>query len=136
MTTKEELLQYRFKIKKVDEALEEYETYKTRAEKMTAIIGDGTGHSNKISDKVGDNATIMADISKLYEKRWLDAENERLAILSRIDELKEPYRSILSLRYIQNKRLEAIAEELNYSYVQIKRLHGHALQMYRKDDTK
>ena len=52
MTIKEELLQYRFKVKKVDEALEEYEKFKTRAEKITAIMSDCPSRSNKPSDKV------------------------------------------------------------------------------------
>lgn len=52
MTIKEELLQYRFKVKKVDEALEEYEKFKTRAEKVTSVFSDVPSRTNKTSDKV------------------------------------------------------------------------------------
>lgn len=52
MTVKEELLQYRFKVKKADQALEEYQKFKVRAEKVTAILSDSPSRSNKISDKV------------------------------------------------------------------------------------
>lgn len=52
MSAKDELKQLQFKIKKVDEALEEYELFKTRAEKITAVISDVPSRSNKTSDKV------------------------------------------------------------------------------------
>ena len=52
MTVKEELLQYRFKVKKADQALEEYQKFKVRAEKVNAILSDSPSRSNKISDKV------------------------------------------------------------------------------------
>lgn len=52
MTIKEELLQYRFKVKKVEDAIEDYERYKARAEKMTAVFSDVVAHTNKVGDKV------------------------------------------------------------------------------------
>ena len=52
LTAKEELLQFKFKLKKADEALEEYEKFKTRAEKINAVISEVSAKSNKISDKV------------------------------------------------------------------------------------
>lgn len=138
MTVKEELSQYRFKVKKVDETLAEYERYKTRAEKMTAILSEVPSRTNKTSDKVGLNASIMADLKEEYILRWAEAEKEASRILNDINSIEEPYRTILSLRYIQGKRLEYIAEELHYSYPQIKRLHGISLLVYQKqkDDTK
>ena len=49
------------------------------------------------------------------------------------------YVEILHRHYIGLKDLKTIADELNYSYVHIRRLHGHALTVfYReflKDDT-
>lgn len=52
MTIKEELLQFRFKLKRADEALEQYEKFKTRAEKVNAVISKTSSRSNKTSDKV------------------------------------------------------------------------------------
>lgn len=132
MTTKEELSQYYYKLKKVDEALEEYNKFKVRAEKMTAVLSDVPSRTNKTSDKVGDNAILMAELSKEYERRWREAEIECDNILNKINLVEEPYRTILYLRYIRGKRLEYIADELNYSYSQVKRFHGHALQVYEK----
>ena len=123
MNPKEELGQYKFKIKKVSEALDEYERFKERAEKVTAIISDNPAHSNKISDKVGDNASKMADLNKEYQDRWLEAERERLNLVDKINRIDEPYRTILVERYIHEKSFEQIAVEMAYSYDWTAHLH-------------
>ena len=123
---------YKFKRNKVDEALEEYEKYKLRAEKMTAVMSETTARTNKTSDKVGDNAILMADFSKQYADRWIAAENERLRLMYKINSIDEPYRTILFMRYVDDMSLEAIAAKLNYSYSVIAHLHGDALQMYER----
>ena len=131
MTAKEELLQYKYAREKVEETLEEYQKYKTRAEKMTSIISDmprGTSNSNKVAD----NAIKMADLSVEYEKRWLEAENKKLEIEKNIDLVEEPYRSLLHKRYVQGLNFEKIADEMGYSYVRITHLHGEALIEYDK----
>ena len=130
MNPKEELNQYKFKIKKVSEALEEYERFKERAEKITAIISDNPAHSNKISDKVGDNATKMADLNKEYQDRWLEAERERLNIVEKINKVAEPYRTILMERYVHDKSFEQISCEISYSYDRTIHLHGEALKEF------
>ena len=132
MNPKEELSQYKFKIKKVSEALEEYERFKERAEKITAIISDNPAHSNKISDKVGDNASKMADLNREYQDRWLEAERERLTIVTKINAIVEPYRTILMERYVHDKSFEQIACEIGYSYDRTIHLHGEALQEFEK----
>lgn len=131
MTAKEELSQYRYARKKVDEALEEYEKYKIRAEKVTTIISGmprGTSNSNKVED----NAVKMADISREYEKRWFLAEKEKLRIEKNIDKVEEPYRTILHKRYIEESNFEKIADEMGYTYNSITHMHGDALKLYKK----
>ena len=132
LTTKEELSQYKFILKRVNETLQEYEEYKLRAEKMTAIISDNPSHSNKVSDKVGDNASKMADLEKEYQNKWLDAERMRLDLVDNINKIDEPYRTLLMARYIQDKTLEQISVDMNYSYEYIRHLHGEALQKYEE----
>lgn len=134
MTAKEELNQYKYARKKVDETLEEYQKYKDRAEKMTSIISDMPRGTNN-GDKVADNATIMADLSKEYERRWVEAEKEKLRIEQNIDNVEEPYRTILHKRYIEELNFEKIADDMGYSYVRITHLHGEALLGYEKMTT-
>lgn len=131
MTAKEELLKYKYARKKVDEALEEYEKYKTRAEKMTTIIS-GMPHGTSNTNKVEDNAVEMADISKVYEKRWLEAEKEKLEVEQKIEQVEEPYRTILHKRYVEELNFEKIADEMGYTYNSITHMHGDALKLYKK----
>lgn len=132
MTAKEELLKYRFKMKRVEQTLDDYERFKTRAEKMTAIISETSAHTNRISDKVGDNAIMMAELSKKYEIRWREAEKELNRILELINRLDDPYRDILYYRYIKFYDLKSVGDEIGYSYDRIKHLHGIALLKYKE----
>lgn len=132
MNAKEELKQVRFKIEKVEETLEEYERYKTRAEKMTAVMSETTARTNKPSDKVGDNAAIMADLAIQYQQRWADAEYERLRISGELDKVAEPYRTLLFKRYVQGLNFETVASEMYYSYTTITKMHGKALILYER----
>ena len=84
------------------------------------------------ANKVEDNAVMMADISRMYEKRWFEAEKEKLRIEEKIDQVKEPHRTLLHKRYIEELNFEKIADEMNYSYVRVTHLHGEALLEYEK----
>lgn len=126
MSAKEELLSYRFKIKKADETLEEYEKFKTRAEKMNSVISSVSSRTNITSDKVGSNAIKMAELSKLYQKEWQEAEDERFLLIGKIQHLEEPFRTILFMRYIQEKSFEAISESIKYSYSRTIHLHRYS----------
>ena len=134
MTAKEELNQYKYARKKVDETLEEYQKYKDRAEKMTSIISDMPRGTNN-GDKVADNATIMADLSKEYERRWVEAEKEKLRIEQNIDNVEEPYRTILHMKYIEEKSLEEISCKLKCNYTYACEQHGEALKKYEENRT-
>lgn len=131
MTAKEELLQYKYAREKVDETLEEYQKYKDRAEKMTSIISDmSRGTSNY--DKVSDNVTKMADLSLEYERRWIEAENRKLEIEKKIDSVDEPYRTILHMKYVEEKTLEEISCKMKCNYTYACEQHGRALKKYEE----
>lgn len=129
---KEELNQVYYKMSKANETLQEYQKYKERAEKMTAVISETTSRSNKPSDKVGDNAVIMADLSMQYLQRYNDAERERDSIIEELNKVIEPYRTILFRRYVLRQDLRKIAEELFYSYDSIAKKHRIALKLYER----
>lgn len=131
---KDELNQVWYKMSKVNETLQEYEKYKERAEKMTAVMSETTSRSNKPSDKVGDNATIMADLSVQYLQRYKEAELERDKIIIELNKVVEPYRTILFKRYVQRHDLKEIADELFYSYDSIAKKHRIALKLYERRD--
>lgn len=132
MKIKEALNQYRFKAKRAEEAREEYDKFMTRATKVTASFGDTTARTNKTSDKVGENAVKLADLKTEWEKRWLDAECERLKIVDTINQVEEPHRTILMERYVHERNFEEISVQLKYSYAWTTHLHGEALQKFQE----
>ena len=131
MTAKEELSRYECARERVEETLEDYRKYKERAEKMTAIMSDMPKGNGENSDKVGDNGSAMADLSRQYEERWIKAEQERLYITDRISAIKKPYKEVLKKKYIEGLKLEQIACDMGYSYDRTKHMHGEALEQYR-----
>ena len=74
----------------------------------------------------------MADLSRKYEKRYFLAEQERVRVLTELDKIGEPYRTLLYKRYVENKDLNSIAEEMFCSYSTIAKLHGIALIVYER----
>lgn len=131
MTAKEELSQYECAREKVEETLEDYQKYKERAEKMTAIMSDMPRGSGGRSDKVGNNSSAMADLSRQYEERWIRAEQARFYITDRISALKNPYREVLLKKYVEGLKLEEIACQKDKSYDRVKHIHKEALEIYR-----
>ena len=132
MTAKEELSQYNDAQERVEEALEDYKEYKERAEKMTAIISDMPKGNGINSDKVGNNGSAMADISRQYEERWIKAEQARIYITDRISGINNKlYRKVLKKKYVEGLKLEQIACDIGYSYDRTKHIHGEALEYYR-----
>lgn len=132
MTAKEELSQYLDAKGLVEEALEDYQKYKERAEKITAIISDMPKPSGINSDKVGNNASAMADLNQQYVDRFIRAEQKRFFVSERLDAIKNPYRELLRKKYIEDLSLERIACDMGYSYDRMKHMHGEALEVYRK----
>lgn len=139
MTAKEELSQFRFKMKKVDEALKMYEEYNDRATKITSVLAEVTARTNKISDKIGENVAKMVDLNTKYINRLAEAELERDRLIERVNFIeKEPYRTLLYGIYIEGKSLEKMCGELAkpgyppLSYDRITHLHGEALEYYKK----
>jgi len=57
--------------------------------------------------------------------------NRKHAIIGQIQGMdREAFVSVLYKRYVEYKRLEEIAAEMNYSYKYVSRIHGRALQAF------
>lgn len=125
MTAKEYLSQYRLLDTEINAKLEQVEQLRGKTVFISYISGGSSGTN---SDKIG------RTVAKL-----VDAENEAISLIDDLLTLKAKientiaavenpvYRLILTLRYINCHELKLVAEEMHYSYKQIKRLHGEAL---------
>ena len=72
------------------------------------------------------------DLNKQIDE-FVDLKNK---IINEIQSLKDiNYVKLLYKRYIEYKRLEVIAVEMNYTYTYVRTLHGQALQEFDKVHT-
>ena len=84
---------------------------------------------DKMTGKVAKVLKIESKIDELIDE-YVDKKN---VIVSQIDSMEnETYYEILFARYIEKKTFEKIADEMSYSWRQIIRLHGKALQEFEK----
>jgi hypothetical protein len=84
---------------------------------------------DKMSGKVDKILKMESKIDNLIDE-YVDKKN---LIISQIDSMEnEIYYEILFARYIEKKTFEKIADEMMYSWRQIIRLHGKALQEFEK----
>lgn len=132
MTIKEELSQASQKLNDGNKILEEYQTFLDRATKITSVITDDTSKTNLASDKVGDNAVSMADLSKRYLQLFIEAETFKVELLTKLVQLDAPFGRVLWYRYVEGYKLYEIAELEHYSYKQMKRIYRQALNEYEK----
>lgn len=85
---------------------------------QTSVSGDAG--TDKIIRYIDLENEVNADID-----RYVDLKNK---IINQIQGIKNVnHLRILYKRYVEFKRLEVIAVEMNYSYQYVKELHGYAL---------
>lgn len=130
--TRQDLKQYKFTQEWIKGRLEYLEEYKETIEKITSTLSDMPKGSPIVQDKFAEGvATLIDSINELIDK--INKQNEKQKqILEQVDKVEEPYRCILDKVYIQGKTLVTVASEMNYSYREITRKHGIALNEFDK----
>ena len=111
---------------------EQKERWRRLATRVTPQYGPAPGSSSGPSDPVGDAVEKMAGVEEeiIAEiDRAVDLRREIRAAIGAVPDAIQ--REVLERRYIGMQSLERIAVEMNYSYRQVVRLHGYALQAVR-----
>lgn len=130
--TREDLKYYKHNQEWIKERLEYIERYKTTLTNITSVLRDMPHSSNKVQDKMAENIAIMLDnVNDLIEKVNANAKKQKL-ILEQLEKVEQPYRLILEKVYIQGKSLVTVASEMNYSYRDLCRKNGIALNKFEK----
>ena len=131
-TPKEYLRQLRTAEIKIEQKEEELERLKSSLESISTGT-DSERVQTTPRDKVSEDVPQMVDLKREIEsdiKALLILKNK---IINEIQSMDNPvYINILYKRYVQYKSLEEIAVEMSYSYRQILRLHGLALQEFKR----
>lgn len=129
---KQELREYRDNIKYIEEKQNDAEELKTRIHNITARI---TGMPNGRGDNL-DKSPLEETLDRIKEieidcdKKLQELLIKKFMVENKIEQLEQPFKSILYLRYIRGNKLETISNVLGYSYDHICKLHGKALKIY------
>lgn len=129
---KEYLRQLRVFSIKIQQKKDELEGLKAAAENVSAGI-DSERVQTSPKDRMPDDVSRIVDLESEIHKdiqKLLILKNK---IINEIQGLSNPvYIEILYKRYVEYKSLEEIAGEMRYSYIHVRRMHGYALQSFRK----
>jgi DNA-directed RNA polymerase specialized sigma subunit len=134
LTTKEWLSRATNIDKEIGRLLRERRAAWDRAVSVTSRLNannvSGTKDPHKYDTLVAYENLIDAKVDELYA-----IKQEIMAAINNVQD--STLRALLTERYINGKKWEQIAIDLNYSWRQIIRLHGRALQEITipKDDT-
>lgn len=113
-----------------EKAIEE-EIQQLRIDKMCpTIIADGMPHSSGGSD-LSEYAAKIDELMEKLKRSLSERMQLRSEINQKIEEMgDETEKLVLRLRYIHCKTWEQVAVEMGYSWKQIHRLHGKALENF------
>ena len=132
MTPKEYLRQLRVFSIKIQQKKDELEGLKAAAENVSASI-DNERVQTSPKDRMPEDISRIVDLENEIREDTHRLIFMKDKIINEIHKLNNPvYIEILYKRYVEYKSLEEISVEMNYSYRQIKRLHGITLQAFRR----
>ena len=130
MTPKEYLTQYRYAVMKAKAAQDHLDDLRAMAERITPKYGGDGGGTHQSIDKLGAAVARIVDAEAVVDAQISLLIATAREVQNTIEAVQdETLRVLLYERYINGKTFEAIAVQMNYSYVHIvHRLHPKALE--------
>lgn len=123
---REDLKNYKYSQKWIKRQLEKYEEQRSTVLNISKTI-DGMPHAKNKPNYTLENLIDKYDEILEILKKDQEKQNE---ILMQIRKLEEPYRTILTDKYILGMSLEEISVEIGYAYENVCRMHGTALNKF------
>lgn len=131
-TPKEYLRQLKTASIKIEQKEEELERLKAAAESISANTESERVQTTP-RDRISEDVARIADLKEEINRDIGELLILKNKIINEIQSLDSPvYIDILYKRYVEYKTLEEIAVEMSYSYRQVLRLHGLALQDFKR----
>lgn len=133
MKTKDYLSQVSRLNKMINNKLSEISQLRELSVSISAIGNDEKVQTSPNFDKIGTAIAKIDELESNLDKMIDEYLVKRERIIAQIDTMEEEsVYQILFSRYIEKKTFEKIATEMEYSWRQIVRLHGKALQQFEK----
>ena len=131
--TREEKIRHLSRYKNLEKEIsmkrEEIVRLRSESERVTSMIsGIPRGENSEIQDKTAETVAKLLDLVSSLNEDIVRLVNLRKSIEETIKSLENStYRILLTKRYIEGKKWENIAVEMNYAYRHIRRLHNRAI---------
>ena len=133
MDTKQYLQQISRLDRMINNKLSEISQLRELAMSVSAVKNEERVQTTPNFDKIGTAYCKIEEMEEKLDKLIDEYVDKKNLIISQIDGIEnETYYEILFARYIEKKTFEKIADEMAYSWRQIIRLHGGALQEFEK----
>lgn len=133
MKTKDYLSQVSRLNKMINNKLSEIHQLRELSVSISAIGNDEKVQTSPNFDKIGTTVAKIDEMENNLDKMIDEYLVKRERIIAQIDTMEEEsVYQVLFSRYIEKKTFEKIATEMEYSWRQIVRLHGKALQQFEK----
>ena len=133
MDTKQYLQQISRLDRMIQNKLAEISQLRELAMSVSAVKNEERVQNTPNFDKIGTAYCKIEEMEEKLDKLIDEYVDKKNLIISQIDKIdNEAYYEILFARYIEKKTFEKIADEMAYSWRQIIRLHGGALQEFEK----
>ena len=126
--TREDLKNYKYSQKWIKRQLEKYEEQKTIVYNITQNLDGMPKAKNKPNYSL---ENLMDQYDEIIEILQEDQKKQN-KILLQIRKIDEPYRTILTDKYILDMSLEEISVDIGYAYENVCRMHGTALNEFDK----
>ena len=133
MTTKEYLCQISRLDRMINNKLSEISQLRELAMSVSAVKNEERVQTTPNFDKIGTAYCKIEEMEEKLDKLIDEFVDKKNLIISQIDKIEnETYYEILFARYIEKKTFEKMADEMTYSWRQVIRLHGRALQEFER----
>ena len=133
MDTKQYLQQISRLDRMINNKLAEISQLRELAMSVSAVKNEERVQTKPKFDKIGTAYCKIEEMEEKLDKLIDEFVDKKNLIISQIDKIEnETYYEILFARYIEKKTFEKIADELTYSWRQVIRIHGRALQEFEK----
>ena len=123
---REDLKNYKYNQNWIKRQLENYEEQKAIVYSITQNLDGMPKGKNKPNYGLENLMDQYDKILKILEKD----QKKQNEILLQIRKIEEPYRTILTDKYILGMSLEEISVEIGYAYENVCRMHGTALNKF------
>ena len=118
---------------RLDQLEEQYHRIRAEAVGLKSPRLDKIGGASAPGDAFGSKVSGVIDVERKLVEQYREVVERRAKVLKEIQDMEDwRHVKLLSLRYIEHKRLEEIALVMNFSYPHIKRIHGEALDEFAR----